>query len=75
MFLLISDYLGDDDAEASNKPCFPPLVSSDTILAFGMFVCNKCDFKVWTNNDDNGANQPDLGQLEEACERVSVMYI
>ena len=40
-----------------------------------LFVCNKCDFKVWTNNDDNGANQPDLGQLEEACERVSVMYI
>ena len=38
MFLLISDYLGDDDEEASNKPCFPPLVSSDTILAFGMFL-------------------------------------
>jgi len=45
-----SDYLGDEDAEASNKPCFAPLV--------------------WTTNDADGSNQPDLDELEKACERV-----
>ena len=27
--------------------------------------------KVWTTNDADGSNQPDLDELEKACDRVS----
>ena len=32
--------------------------------------CIRLFYQVWTENDENGANQPDLDELEAACEKV-----
>ena len=53
--------------EASNKPCFAPLVFDET----HNFHNRNPLIKVWTTNDADGSNQPDLDELEKACDRVS----